>query len=173
MVEGVLMSRMHDVLRRFRGAPNVRRADNPFRLVSSVSSAAGPGEIDAAWHPREIPDEVTSMWCAARSARLFEDADYGQWGLVILDPQASRLRTDAERLARPRDFRDDDIILGEFLGDQELLVVAPSESGIRRVLVALPLDPRSDWPGAAKDLAAFLDDYFDAGGNKYWEGGPV
>lgn len=168
-----MTSRIHVTLERFRGTPEVRRSDNPFRLLSSVSAAAMPGEVEAAWHPREMPDEVTSMWGAARSARLFVDADHAQWGLVILDPQASRQRTDAERVVRPHDLRDDDIVLGEFLGDQELLVVAPSESGVRRVLVALPLDPRGDWPGAAQDLATFLARYFDGGGNKYWEGGSV
>ena len=151
------MSTMRGALERFRVVPHARRADSPFRLVSSVSSSTGPGEVDAAWYPRDIPDEVTSMWGAARSARLFEDVDFGQWGLVILNPHDSRLRSDAERQARPQDFRDDDIVLGEFLGDQELLVVAPSESGVRRVLVALPLDPRSEWHGAAEDLATFLN----------------
>jgi hypothetical protein len=66
-------------------------------------------------------------------------------------------------------LRQDDIVLGEFLGDQELLVLAPSETGRRRILIALPLDGRSDWYGAAHDLPQFLEWYFDHGGEKYWE----
>ncbi len=46
---------------------------------------------------------------------------------------------------------------------------SPSEAGLHRVLVALPLDPRSEWFGAGKGLADFLDAYFEAGGRKYWE----
>jgi len=167
------MSRVRDALTRFRLAPNTAPTGNPFRLVSSVSPSATAIEVEAAWGPREMPDDVTNLWSACRSARLFEDADFGQWGLVLLDPQASRARTEAERLARQTDFRDGDVVVGEFLGDQELLVVAPSESGVRRVLIALPLDPRDDWFGAAPDLARFLEAYFDAGGNKYWETGPA
>jgi len=35
-------------------------------------------------------------------------------------------------------------VIGEFLGDQELLVLAPSEIDRGHVLVALPLDDRTD-----------------------------
>jgi hypothetical protein len=100
---------------------------------------------------------------------LFEDADYGQWGLVLLDPGSSRTRTELGRTTRPREFRADDVIVGEFIGDQELLVLAPFEEGLRRVLIALPLDERSDWSGAATSLAEFLDRYLKASGEKYWE----
>jgi hypothetical protein len=72
---------------------------------------------------------------------------------------------------RPLDFRSDDVVVGEFLGDQELLVLSPSEAGLRRVLIALPLDARSEWFGAATSLVDFLDKYFGAGGSKYWEQG--
>jgi hypothetical protein len=60
-------------------------------------------------------------------------------------------------------------VLGQFLGDQELLVLAPSETARRRVLIALPLDSRADWFGAAPSLGSFLAKYFDAVGDKYWE----
>lgn len=168
-VAGLRMSRCHDALERFRLAPDAGPANGPFRLVSSVSGPATPGEVAAAWGDRSVADEVTDLWSATRTARLFEDTDSGQWGLVLLDPQASRHRTDAERAARPQDVRPDDMVIGEFLGDQELLVFAPSEGGLRRVLVALPVDARSEWFGIGGDLAQFLVAYFDARGDKYWE----
>jgi hypothetical protein len=61
--------------------------------------------------------------------------------------------------------------MGEFLGDQELLVLAPSEPDRGHVLIALPLDDRSDWHAAAGDLAEFLDRYLNALSDKYWEAG--
>lgn len=163
------MSKSYDALERFRLAPDARPADSPFRLVSSISGPAAPGEVATAWRGRIVPGEVIDLWSATRAARLFEDEDYGQWGLLLLEPQASRQRTEAERSERPQDFRDDDIVIGEFLGDQELLVLAPSEVGLRRVLIALPLDARAEWFGVASDLALFLLSYFDARGEKYWE----
>jgi hypothetical protein len=104
-----------------------------------------------------------------REARLFEDVDYSQWGLVLLTPSTSAARTAQEREARPAELRSDDIVLGEFLGDQELLILAPSEMGRRRVLIALPLDSRADWFGAGSDLGSFLARYFENAGEKYWE----
>jgi len=163
------MTRVSDALQRFRLSPNLGQNDNILRSVSSVFPPAALGEVESTWNVGAISDDVVSLWRASRTARLFEDTEYGQWGLVLLDPQVSLQRTKAERAARPYDFRDDDIVIGEFLGDQDLLVVAPSEFGSRRVLVALPLDSRDDWFGAAEDLGEFLDSYFAARGSKYWE----
>lgn len=87
----------------------------------------------------------------------------------MLTPEASAARTAREREARPSDLRTDDIVLGEFLGDQELLIFALSEIGRRRVLIALPLDRRADWFAAASSLREFFEKYFDAAGDKYWE----
>lgn len=165
------MLTVSDALERFQRTPSISRVGHPFRLVSSISPPASLDEIERSWPTRKVPEEVSGLWRASRAARLFEDLDYGQWGLALLDPQASKERTEAERTSRPQEFRPDDVIIGEFLGDQELLVFAPSEVSVRRVLIALPLDPRSEWFGAAADLVQFLDGYFRAGGNKYWEHG--
>jgi hypothetical protein len=141
----------------------------PLKLNSSVAAPATAQEVWRHWPGMIIPDDATALWSACRGARLFEDVEYGQWGLVILDPKTSAVRTVEERTARPHDLRSDDVVIGEFLGDQELLVIAPSERGQRRILVALPLDPRDDWFGAADALDQFLEKYFDASGDKFWE----
>jgi hypothetical protein len=88
---------------------------------------------------------------------------------VLLSPAESARRTAAVRAERPDDLRDDDVVIGEFLGDQELVVFAPSQRGERRVLIALPLDRRDDWYGAASGLAEFLTRYRESEGEKYWE----
>jgi len=117
----------------------------------------------------DLPAELIDLWSICRQARLFEDVDYGQWGLVLLDPMASAARSARERATRPLEFKDDDVVIGEFLGDQELLVLAPSEDGRRQVIVALPLDPRADWLPAGTNLGEFFDTYFVVGGRKFWE----
>jgi hypothetical protein len=163
------MSAIDSAVLRFRREPNPLGAqDNPFKLRSSLSEAASADEITLALG-ESVPVEVAALWSRCRSARLFEDIDYGQWGLQILDPAASAARNQKEIEARPLDFRGDDIVLGTFLGDQDLLVIAPSEGERRRVMVALPLDGRADWFGVAASLAEFLETYFAARGNKYWE----
>lgn len=160
---------MQDAVERFRREPDAGNTDGPFTLRSSVSEPATSAAVATAWRGRVVPDEVQELWRVARSARLFEDVDYGQWGLELLDPVASKRRTDEARAARPDEHRAEDIVIGRFIGDLELLVYAPSEPGSRRVLVALPLDPRAEWWGVAENLADFLVTYFDADGDKYWE----
>ena len=137
--------------------------------MSTLDDPATIHEIDDAWHGRDLPQELIDAWGVAREARLFADVSYGQWGLVLLSPSASAQRTAREPESRPSEYRPDDIVIGEFLGDQELLVLAASEAGVRRVLIALPLDSRAEWFGVADGLNRFLDRYFEHGGDKYWE----
>jgi hypothetical protein len=171
MVEGLLMRTVGSVLLRFQHeqSPPKVGTNNPFRLASTLSKPAKAGEVADAWEGIVLPAEIAEMWSAVGGARLFEDIDYGQWGLVILDPIASAARTAHERAIRPSEFASDDIVLGEFLGDQELLVVAPSEEGARRIMIALPLDARSDWFGVAGSLGEFLEAYLLSAGDKFWE----
>jgi hypothetical protein len=165
------MTALADALARFRRWPSPPEGStsNPFKLVSTLDGPAGANEVEDAWRGHGLPSDALDLWVACREARLFEGVDYGQWGLPLLAPSASAIRTAQEREARPADLRPDDIVLGEFLGDQELLVLAPSETGRRRILIAHPLDSRADWFGVAQDLGDFLEWYFDHAGDKYWE----
>ena len=115
------MTSIGEALDRFRQplGPDSHAA-GPFRLESSLDGPAARSEVDGAWPDRAVPGEAMEFWTMCRGARLFEDMEYGQWGLVLLDPPSSAARTALERAARPRDYRADDIVLGEFLGDQEL-----------------------------------------------------
>jgi hypothetical protein len=171
MVEGLLMSTITDAVLKIKQEPrpSAGKTDNPFNLVSSVTDPAASSEISSAWQDISLPTDVADFWSVCRQARLFEDIDFGQWGLVLLDPVSSAERTVLEITERPTEFRSDDVVLGAFLGDQELLVIAPSDSGTRRILVALPLDPRSSWIGVGEDLGQFLGKYIMDGGDKFWE----
>jgi hypothetical protein len=102
---------------------------------------------------------------------LFEDRNYGQWGLILYEPQEAETVTAKFRIQRARDFAEGDLVIGEFLGDSDLLVIRcdPQERDYGRVMVALPLDPRSDWYSVAGNLEAFLEEYERAEGAKFWE----
>ncbi len=141
---------------------------SPLLLRSTLKAAAEPGEIAVAWDVQDLPEDLIEFWLVARSARLFEDVTYGQWGLVLLDPDASARRSRAERANRPTDFSDRDIVIAEFLGDSDLLVYARGDQP-PRILVGLPLDERDLWYGAADSLREFLDRFADAQGEKFWE----
>jgi hypothetical protein len=142
--------------------------DNPFRLGCSLAAPATDEEIRSVWS-EAVPEELLDAWSVSRESRLFEDVDYGQWGLVLLSPTASAERTAEQRRLRPAEYRPGDFVAGSFLGDLELLVMASSEVGDRKILIALPLDSRQDWYPAAPDFAHFLERYRDSQGSKYWE----
>jgi hypothetical protein len=143
-------------------APSAR---SPFRLICTLAPPLTRQEIMAAWAGRPIRSELLELWTTCGEAELFIDADNGQWGLKILSPAASSARTRLESGERSTELDPGDIVVGEFLGDQELLVV--SKKG--EPLVALPLDLRSDWYTVGADLGEFLTSYVAAGGEKFWE----
>jgi hypothetical protein len=123
MVEGLLLSSIGDALALFRRQPTPPEGNltNPFKLVSTLEDPASVSEVEEAWRHRDLPGDAVDLWAVSRAARLFADVEYGQWGLTLLSPSASAARTAQECETRPSDLRSDDIVLGEFIGDQELL----------------------------------------------------
>ena len=94
-----------------------------------------------------LPLAITNLWNQTSELRLFEDVTYGQWGLILWS--SDRVITEQEkRIAqRKEDFRPGDLIIGEFLGDADLLVLRcdTTASDFGNVLIALPLDSREEW----------------------------
>lgn len=138
------------------------------RFLLACSSEQGPaaGDTGAA-----IPVELAEFWRCFTEARLFVDTSFGQWGLKLHKPEEARRLTSRFRTQRTRDHVEGDLVLGEFLGDSELLLVRcdPNAADYGRVVVALPMDPRGDWYDAAGDLGVFLEKYERAQGAKFWE----
>lgn len=165
-MDGDVVSALN-AFRAYAGARS-KLGGNPFRLACSFDDPATTPEIEGAYPGGQVPADLVRLWSTCGGARLFEDVDYGQWGLVLLSPAASAQRTTRERAQRPHDYRPGDVVIGEFLGDQELVVLTPSE-GREEVLIALPLDDREEWLSAAGGIAEFLSRYRDALGNEFWE----
>lgn len=118
-----------------------------------------------------LPLAITHLWNQTSELRLFEDVTYGQWGLILWSPD--RVITEQEKRINQRreDFRSGDLIIGEFLGDSDLLVLRcdASSPDFGNVLIALPLDSREEWYLAANSLESFLSQYIAAKGDKFWE----
>lgn len=138
----------------------------PFRLKCSFADAE---EDDAALN--NLPAELVEFWKNAAVARLFEDVDYGQWGLEIISPGKAESLTETELQKRPCDYVPGDLVVGRFLGDSDLLLVRcdQSASDFGSVVVALPIDKRPDWDVVATDFADFLTKLVEADGDKFWE----
>ena len=65
---------------------------------------------------------------------------------------------------RPNDYNKDDLIIGKFLGDSELLMM--NNEG---VYIVDPIYPRSEWTKVTKKLEQFFMLYFENKGEKFWE----
>jgi hypothetical protein len=138
---------------------------NPFRLMCRLEPPATEQEVSDAWGAKSLPTQVRELWTTSRGAELFVDIDYGQWGLKLLSPFESAAKSRQVQVERPADVGLKDVVIGRFLGDQDLVVVDDHEA----VLIALPLDRRADWYRPAFDLSEFLSRYVAASGAKFWE----
>ena len=140
----------------------------PFLLHCEFSAAASHEEIKAVV---DVPRPVADFWAIAKSATLFKDGKYGQWGLRVLDPITALERTAQYQRERIGDALPGDLLIGEFLGDSDLLMVRRSHdaSDYGNIMVVLPLDHRRDWDMVATSFDEFLEQYAIAHGNKFWE----
>ncbi|MFF3585098.1 hypothetical protein [Streptomyces mirabilis] len=162
------MSKPMDGFRRWAFTPDLADSD-ALELACEVAGPASLEEVQEAWAGRDLPAKLAELWADSREAELFRDVNYGQWGLRILSPLASVEALDRQMRDRPSDFMSGDVVIGEFLGDLEILVYAPSGEGERRILVALELDSRDEWYGAGSSLEEFFENYLEAQGDKFWE----
>lgn len=118
--------------------------------------------------PTSLPTDLREFWQISTQATLFKDVMYGQWGLEILTYSEALHITQEEKMERPDDYNSQDLVIGRFIGDAELLVISPNENGWQ-ILVALPIDHRADWQVIAHSFAEFLEKYVAHEGDKYWE----
>ena len=130
----------------------------------------GASELIAHQSIPAYPPDLVEFWGISRTARLFEDKSYGQWGLEILNPDSALTATDSVRDRRFRDHVNGDVVIGRFLGDSDLLLIRcdPDCADFGCLLVATPLDPRHEWRKVADSFSKFLESFIQAGGDKYW-----
>ena len=118
-----------------------------------------------------LPLAIAQVWDKTSSLRLFEDVTYGQWGLIVWSPNQVITEQEKRIAQRKEDFRLGDLIVGEFLGDADLLVLRcdATSPDFGNVMIALPLDSREEWYLAANSLQSFLSQFIAAKGDKFWE----
>jgi hypothetical protein len=150
-----------------------RRGPSPFPLRCSLSQPVpwSPERVEEACAV-SLPSELSEFWNRVGSARLFEDEENGQWGLVVWSPQEVIERSPRITRERARDSRPGDLFVGAFLGDSDLLLVRSDKKApdFGHTMDALPIDPRAEWETVGSSVASFLDQYVRASGDKYWEG---
>jgi len=121
-----------------------------------------------------LPLAIIHLWDKTSGLRLFEDITYGQWGLILWSPNQVMTEQEKHIAQRKEDFHPGDLIVGEFLGDADLLVLRCDETSpdFGNVMIALPLDSREEWYLAANSLESFLSQFIATQGEKFWQTQP-
>jgi len=116
-----------------------------------------------------LPEELQELWQKCNGLHLFEDKTYGQSGLIIWSPQKTLEKHQTLR-QNSNEFESEDLIIGEFLGDSDLLVVTcnPNATNFGQIIVALPIDHREDWYYLTYSLPEFLQKFINSQGEKFW-----
>lgn len=151
---------------------NLQEGSNTVELVSYIDNKIS-------WEKQEIenqlsinlPNMLVGLWNKTGGLHLFEDKKYGQSGLIIWSPRKTLEQQKQYRDYREDDFFDGDLVIGEFLGESDLVIMRCDKLSIDfgEVLIALPIDPRKDWHKVASSLSEFLEKFIENNGDKYWE----
>ena len=140
-----------------------------LRLASHASAEASAEEVEQV--PLQISSELKQFWRQCRKAELFRDVDYDQWGLDIVAPLEAIEITREVADSRPNDLYRTDLVDGRFRGDSDMLIIRcdADEADFGAIVIALPLDRRSDWYFTSMCLADFLREFIETRGRKFWE----
>ncbi len=143
-----------------------RGEEVPFELSCSLSNPN-----NAMSNSFKLPKSLVEFYQLADGSTLFKDDKFGQWGLNILSLSEAFEKTQDFEAERKRDFQQGDLIIGEFIGDSELLLIRcdSSNSDFENVITVNPIDPREDWSMISIDFEIFLVDYYQSQGDKFWE----
>jgi hypothetical protein len=171
---------------------NTDRVDEVLRAVQTSEPTAdsvglippmvlrSESKAPVAWEPSDIekalgvklPQENKLLWARASELRLNEDATYGQWGCILWSPVEVVARHKKATDWRGLDnFRPGDVIIGEFRGDTDLVVLRcdPSQDDYGNIIIALGIDPRGEWPFAASSITDFVLQFLSHSERKFWE----
>ncbi len=149
----------------------------PMRCLTLPQLSWEPAALEATLGI-DLPIDLKYLWDGCSGIVLFQDMTYSQWGLVLWSPDQALVRHQryiTTLYDEPGDVLAGDFIIGEFLGDRELIVIRSDATAddFGTVVIARPLDARQDWPSVAASISEFLSRFLRANlqrfGEKYWE----
>jgi hypothetical protein len=157
-------SKMSILLNKFCKTSKIYPENTPetILIVSEIIPNQFP-EIINAETKISLPVDLKELWIKSNGLRIFEDKTYRQSGLVIWSLEEALKNQDKIKKDR-HDFRTGDLIIGEFLGDSDLLVIRCDSdcSDFGQIVIALPIDHRSDWYLLPYQLSDFLQEFIDS-----------
>jgi len=117
-----------------------------------------------------LPSDIEELWNLSSSLELFKPVEDGLIRLQVFGPHQVIDSMKNLPAYRHAELRTGDLVLGRFLGEDDLLIVrcdaAADDFGI--VIEADTLDGRAEWLIAARRLSEFLQMYLDSDGDWFW-----
>jgi len=167
-----LINELIDEMKTTWGAPNIalhRGREIPFKLQCFFNQGVSKNKFNNVEF--DLPSDIKEFFRNTDGATLFKDEEFGQWGLDILNLNESFRKTEVYLSERNRDSLNGDFIIGEFIGDSDLLLLRcdPSNDDFGMVVVVSAIEPRVEWDIVAKTFENFLSEYYKYQGDKYWE----
>jgi hypothetical protein len=120
---------------------------------------------------KNIPSDLTALWQYASRLHIYEETNFGQWGLIIWNPSETLQNNQSNSILSTYELANGDLIIGEFKGDLEKIVIRCDENNNDRgaITIASSIDPRNEWLTVARSLTSFLNAFIENPDNKYWE----
>lgn len=129
-------------------------------VVLTCHLAAG---ITSGAIPEDAPTQLRELWSRTAGGPLLVDEQFGICGLMLYGPAESRNRA-ADRVEAGYEIAAGDWVLGEFVGDTDMLVIDADGA----VLISAGSYPRDNWC-RFESLSDMLSRYVAEHAEKYWE----
>lgn len=113
--------------------------------------------------PSQAVGELREFWRRTSGGLLLVDERFGICGLRLHDPVLAK-QTAQERASYGYPLFESDLVLGEFVGDTDMLIIDAQG----KVVISAGSYPRDNWY-IFDSLADVLRRYVDAEAEKYWE----
>lgn len=120
----------------------------------------------------EIPTNYLDFIKETDGAKLFYDKIYGQAGIYLYEMEViAKKNFEWRKSYIKQDLLPSDLIIGEFFGDNELVILRcdSHSSDYGNIAISLPLDERKDWYFLDDNFESFLIKFCNKEGVKYWE----
>jgi hypothetical protein len=150
---------MFDFLENYRDVAIPAPGMDGVELVCSLG-----GGLSDAVIPTSSTAQLREFWSITSGGSLLVDEQFGICGLMLYGPAESQQRT-ADRTSHGYGISSNDWVLGEFVGDTDMLVIDVQDS----VLISTGSYPRSQWY-TFRSLSEVLSNYVEVHAEKYWEG---
>ncbi|AIY46967.1 hypothetical protein [Mycolicibacterium fortuitum] len=148
----------------FEFMENYRNVSIPAPDMDGVTLTCS---LDVGLSDSDIPAGATrqlrEFWRRTSEGLLLVDEKFGICGLTLRNPTGAKQRS-RDRADDGYEVSDSDWVLGEFVGDTDMLIIDADDA----VLISAGSYPRRDWY-RFESLTDVLSKYVETTAEKYWE----